>query len=180
MSSDGFVFDVQPLKEGTSIYLDGLRVILCQIVLIGHAASFFGVMSFIEPPNFPWIQSIAVVGFFWLSGFLICHSTLMRKQRENQYVFSDFFFDRFARIFSAYVPALIFVFLIDFVFISLYSHTYGFYGSFSLEVAIKNLLMLQKHPVELLTAPMFGSASTWWTLGVEWWLYMLFGSLCSG
>lgn len=166
---------VEPLEMGTSFYLDGLRAILSQSVLIGHAASFFGVMTFIHPPNFPWIQSIAVVGFFGLSGFLICHSSLLRKQESKNYHFVDFFISRFARIYSGYIPALLFVFVLDWVFIGLYPEEYRFYSAFSFEVAIKNILMLQKFPVGFLGAPMFGSASTWWTLGIEWWLYMFFG-----
>jgi peptidoglycan/LPS O-acetylase OafA/YrhL len=169
-------FYVEPVGRVASLYLDGLRAIFSQLVLIGHAASYFGVLPFIEPPHFPWIQSIAVVGFFWLSGFLICHSTLMHKQKTQRYCFADFFFRRFARIYSAYVPAILFVFLIDLVFIRIYPEKYTFYSSFSLTVAIKNLFMLQKFPVGFAT-PMFGSASTWWSLAIEWWLYMFFGLL---
>lgn len=150
-------------------------MLFSQMVLIGHAASYFGLMKFIGPPHFPWIQSIAVVGFFWLSGFLICHSVLMRKQMMEDYKFSDFFFSRFARIYSGYVPALALVFLVDFIFVYMYPLKYGFYYSFSIDVALKNMLMLQKFPLNSLSAPMFGSASTWWTLGIEWWLYMFFG-----
>lgn len=175
MQRDKSIFIVAPLEECASLYLDVLRLVFSQLVLIGHAASFFGVLPFILPPYFPWIQSIAVVGFFWLSGFLICHSVLLRKQGEEIYRFSDFFFSRFARIYSAYIPALFFVLLVDSVFIGLYPEKYGFYRSYSVEAAIKNIFMLQKFPVKPFSAPMFGSASTWWTLGIEWWLYMFFG-----
>ena len=175
MKCDSSFLSVAPLGDGTSFYLDTLRAILSQLVLIGHAASFFGVMTFIHPPNFPWIQSIAVIGFFWLSGFLICHSSLLRKQRSKDYYFFDFFISRFARIYAGYVPALLFVFLIDWVFIELYPENYRFYESFSFEIAIKNVVMMQKFPIDFLRVPMFGSASTWWTLGIEWWLYMFFG-----
>lgn len=37
--------------------------------------------------------------------------------------------------------------------------------------------MLFKFPLMALQYPMFGSASAWWTLGIEWWLYMAFGWL---
>lgn len=96
---------VDPLTEYSSVYLDLARFLLSQLVLIGHAASFFGVMTFMEPPHVPWVQSIAVVGFFWLLGFLICYS-VVRKLTRPGYSFSVFCVERFARIYAAFVPAL--------------------------------------------------------------------------
>lgn len=170
------VSPVSQLNPAASLYLDFLRLLFSQLVLIGHAASFFGVLPFLGPPYFPWVQSIAVVGFFWLSGFLICHSVLL-KMNDGNYSFRHYFIDRFSRIYTALIPSLLFVLGVDFAFVTFMPNEYPFYDSFSVTVAIQNLLMLQKFPVDMLYAPMFGSASTWWTLGVEWWLYMFFGWL---
>lgn len=167
---------IEVLTEKTSLYLDFSRFVLSQLVLIGHAASFFGVMDFFGPPIFPWVQSIAVVGFFWLSGFLICYSTI-RKLNRPEYGFGVFFLERFSRIYSAFIPALLFVICIDGLFQIMKPGVYGFYKSYAFDVALGNILMLFKFPVQILQYPMFGSASAWWTLGIEWWLYMAFGWL---
>lgn len=164
---------VQPLSSNASLYLDALRALFAQAVLYGHSSSVFGIAPFDRIP----IQRAAVVGFFWLSGFLICHSYMMRKQKYPEYGFFDYFLARFARIYSGLVPSLIFVAVIDGVFILLYPHLYNFYNSYSAKVAVANLLMLQKFPVPFLHSPMFGTGSTWWTLSIEWWLYMCFGWL---
>ena len=54
---------ISRLSDPASISLDLMRLILAQIVVLGHAASFNGLFPELFPPNFPWIQSIAVVGF---------------------------------------------------------------------------------------------------------------------
>lgn len=161
--------------DANKIYLNLLRALLSQTVLIGHAGSFFNVTKIIEPPNFPWIQSIAVVGFFWLSGLLISHSTFNKVQNLSHYSFSFFFAERFLRIYLSFIPAFIFVAVIDIFYINYFFDQYQFKETYTLEVGILNFFMLQKMPSPSGSIPLFGSASTWWTLSIEWWLYMLFG-----
>lgn len=163
----------RPLSANASLYLNALRALFAQAVLIGHSSSVFG----IPPFDRITIQRVSVVGFFWLSGFLICYSLMMRKQRYPDYSFLDYFIARFSRIYSGLIPAMLFVAVIDGVFILTYPHLYQFYSAYSVGTAVENLMMLQKYPVPALYSPMFGTGSTWWTLSIEWWLYMCFGWL---
>ncbi len=164
------------LTPANSVFLDFLRAVLAQLVLIGHGISLFGVLPGLHPPFFPWIQSFAVVGFFWLSGFLISHSVQTRRT-DPGYRFRDFFIDRFARIYSGFVPAIAIVTIADLVFLAIDADAYRFGRHFDVPTAIQNLFMLQKFPVGLIGTSLFGSGSTWWTLGIEWWIYMFFGWL---
>lgn len=164
------------LTPSSSTFLDLLRAVLAQLVLIGHAISLFGVLPVLHPPFFPWIQSFAVVGFFWLSGFLISHSVQNRRV-DPGYGFRDYFIDRFARIYSGFIPAIAVVAFFDLMFISIDADAYRFSRHFDVPTAIQNLFMLQKFPVGLVSTSLFGSGSTWWTLGIEWWIYMFFGWL---
>ncbi len=164
------------LSPSSSTFLDLLRAVLAQLVLVGHGLSLFGVLPGLHPPFFPWMQSFAVVGFFWLSGFLISHSVQNRRIDPN-YRFRDYFVDRFARIYSGLVPAMAVVVLADLVVISIDAEAYRFSRHFDVPTAIQNLFMLQKFPVGIIGTSLFGSGSTWWTLGIEWWIYMFFGWL---
>lgn len=61
LEMDKSKLEILKLSEASSLYLDILRVLLSQCVLLGHAFSFFGLFSFLGPLGFPWIQSIAVL-----------------------------------------------------------------------------------------------------------------------
>jgi peptidoglycan/LPS O-acetylase OafA/YrhL len=175
MQTSPIHLSVDPINNSASVYLDTLRLLFAQLVVIGHGASFFSVLSFLHPPNFPWIQSIAVVGFFWLSGFLICYSIIGHTKRNKNYGFLNYFIARFSRIYSAFIPSFLFVLIFDGLFQWTHPGVYGFTSSYDFSVAGKNLLMLHKFPIPAISSPMFGSGSTWWTLGIEWWMYMFFG-----
>jgi len=71
------------LQSGGHDILDMLRGLASQLVLVGHAMSYFGVMKILHPPNFPWIQNIAVVVFFILSGFVITRSVVIRTAESG-------------------------------------------------------------------------------------------------
>ncbi|MBU1322771.1 acyltransferase, partial [Patescibacteria group bacterium] len=62
------------LTSASSVALDLIRVILIQLVLFGHLNGYFHLVNWLSPPVFPFIQNIAVSGFFLLSGFLISYS----------------------------------------------------------------------------------------------------------
>ena len=68
------------LTESNSIFLDLIRGLSSQLVVVGHGISFFGIFTSFHQPNFPWIQNIAVLIFFILSGFLISYSTFRKKK----------------------------------------------------------------------------------------------------
>jgi len=167
------------LKEGSSIILDFIRGVSAQVVVIGHGISFFGIFTFLHEPNFPWMQNIAVLIFFLLSGFLISYSTI-RKTSSNNYSFSYYFADRFSRIYTAFVPAIIFVLIIDLISQGINSEIYNYNNAFNLKTFIGNVFMFQDYPVfQILSYKLtsFGSARPFWTLAIEWWIYLSFGYL---
>lgn len=118
--------------------------------------------------------------FFVLSGFLITYATL---RKPPGFTFAEFFIDRFARIYSAYLIVLLLVWLIDRYAISLDPAAYQHAAAFDWRTFVGNVLMLQDHPRpevhqvfgQAITS--FGSARPFWTLAIEWWIYMCFGWL---
>lgn len=95
-----------------SFALDLLRVFAAELVCIFHAIAFFKV-DWLRNPHLPPMQNFGVCVFFVLSGFLIAY-TLMKKSEDPDYGFPDYLIDRVARIYSGWVPALIFVAVVDF------------------------------------------------------------------
>lgn len=168
------------LNNNTSIFLDALRAFSAQLVLIGHLTTHLKItIPYFDSQT--WgasIQYIGVLIFFILSGFLIAY-TIDRKQPT----FQRYFIDRFTRIYSGFIPAILFVALIDGLVIvttKKYEHT----AAYNLLHFVGNLLMLQKFPLidDLCKDCLdnFGSGIPFWTLAVEWWLYCLYGYLLLG
>ncbi|NIH23361.1 acyltransferase [Providencia heimbachae] len=170
------------LSVRESICLDLIRAIASQVVVIGHGISFMGIFKFLHEPNFPWMQNMAVVVFFVLSGFVITYSTRI-KSADPQYSFFDFFTDRASRIFSAYIVAMFIVFAIDSLSIYLDSDKYTYYHAFNISTFFANFVMLQDYPLfgisylKEFQHTSFGSARIFWTISIEWWIYMFFGVL---
>src|SRR5690349_17916954 len=126
---------------------------------------------------------MGVLVFFILSGFLVC-SSVVQKWDRSDYRFEHFLIDRFCRIFVAFVPALVFVAAVDAV---LRAHPgYPFRSDYSIGTWLGNLVMLQDYPVfqvlRRLGVPEqwwffrpFGSGRPFWTVSIEWWIYLCFG-----
>lgn len=177
------------LGGGASLVLDALRGGAAQAVVVGHAISFLGIWPQLEPPEVPWVQDTAVVVFFVLSGLLITHSVRRRSaDPRRRYLPSDYVIDRFSRIYTAYLPALLFVVVVDALGRALAPEVFGGYEQASGPVAfVVNLLMLQDFPLltwavtevggdaELVAA--YGTARPFWTVAVEWWIYLAVGWL---
>lgn len=187
------------LNASQSAYLDFLRGIAAQIVLLGHASILFLNGSSLYHAD---LQVGAVMAFFLLSGFLISY-TVFRRYNDSSFNFRHYFIDRFARIFTAFIPALVFVALLDAYSLSLpaaewlrtappengfgaVEWTKGLFHNYSLQYWLGNVLMLQEFPLFQIARlagieensffiKSFGSASPFWTISIEWWLYMLFG-----
>ncbi len=168
------------LTEGSSLFLDLIRAISVQLVVVGHGISFCSIAMFLHPPHFPWMQNIAVVIFFILSGYLISNSIFYKLSTDINYSFTSYFIDRFSRIYSAFIPALLLIFAIDFVNIRLSPATYNYSDAFDYKTFIGNLFMFQDFPFLKylhLKITSFGSARPLWTLAIEWWIYLWFGVL---
>ncbi|MEI9984549.1 MAG: acyltransferase [Aliidongia sp.] len=162
-------------------YLNFIRAAAAQIVLIGHASGYF--LSGLERDGH--LETFGVLVFFLLSGFLITSSVLQKLDRP-EYGFGHYLIDRFCRIFSGYVPALLFVAAVDATLRTLPDYPYA--ASATPLTWFGNLLMLQEYPVFQILHRLgvaqqswfieaFGSGRPFWTVAIEWWLYLGFGYL---
>ncbi len=173
--------DKLKLTNSSSIALDLIRACSSQIVLIGHSLSFFEIVTSNDEKNNLLIQNFGVLIFYILSGFLISYSTF--NKLEGSYNFKNYFVDRFVRIYSAYLPILILIFLFDFfVFSFLLPQSYPHFESLNLKTFLGNLFMLQDFQLfkaieftKSLHISSLGSGRPLWTLALEWWFYMFFG-----
>ena len=131
------------------------------------------------------LGGVAVLLFFALSGLLICYS-LLNKLKNERYRFRNFFVDRFSRIYSGLVPALLLT--AGFVLV-IYFTNQAYFDSLCTMQSTPSLLnfgmtlgMVDRFPASLfgLSLPFpvvtpFGFNGILWTLVVEWWIYMIFG-----
>ena len=166
------MFTLDRTKNDTSVTLDLLRACAAQMVCIGHAITFF--MWQWRPTNLPLLQNVGVLLFFILSGFLITF-TLIERSENPEYGFVQFCIDRFARIYSGLVPALIVVFVIDRLVISLGGDDPASPLFHGIKTLCANLLMLEGYQgiiPGIFRWPIFGSASPLWTLAIEWHIYI--------
>ncbi len=128
----------------------------------------------------------AVIVFFVISGFLVGGGAL-QAWRQRSYSFSDYFLQRFSRIYVVLLPALVLGLLLDsygrghFDGSGIYSrpgllHTMSLADGFTLNLSFKvffgNLLQLQTMLVSCL-----GTNVPLWSLAFEWWYYCLFGMI---
>lgn len=170
------MFSLDQSKNDTSSMLDLLRAVAAQMVCVGHGMVFF--FSQWAPSQLPFMQNVGVLLFFLISGFLITY-TLIERSRNPHYDFWRFCVERFARIYSGLLPALVVVIIVDSVVIYL-TNDPNISRYFTLKTLIANLFMLEAYrgifPNILRWSP-FGSASPLWTLAVEWHIYMFVGAV---
>jgi len=143
------------------------------------------------------LGGVAVLLFFALSGLLICYSAL-NKLGNPAYGFRNFFVDRFSRIYSGLLPAMLIGAIIA---AAIYGTNYSYFVYLSSMQSPPSLLtfgmtlgMLERFPVTFfdsllspfgLSFPLpnvtpFGFNGILWTLAVEWWIYMVFGWFVMG
>jgi peptidoglycan/LPS O-acetylase OafA/YrhL len=161
----------------TSLSLDLLRAVAAQMVCLGHGFIFFHIAEQLRPPQFPFIQNIGVLIFFVMSGFLIT-AALLHNSANPDYGFARYFIDRFARIYSGLLPALLFVIVTDWITLWLTSAP-TIVPYYNLKTFLANLAMLEGYrgifPNKLQWST-FGSDSPLWTLAIEWHIYMFVGA----
>lgn len=158
------------LTDEQSLFLDIVRLFLSIVVVIGHGFGFFlNYFNGFFPKYFPHPQSIAVVCFFYLSGFLIVGSQI-NQEKNGQANLYKYLFDRGARVYVTLIPSLLFVAFVDY-FINKFSLIkVDLISNFSTaDIFFKNLLLLPSMP--------FGTMRPIWSLMYEWWIYLLFGGL---
>ncbi|MES1175320.1 MAG: acyltransferase [Myxococcales bacterium] len=182
------------LSEGQRAYLDVLRGAAAMVVLLGHGSMLFLNDGLLRQTR---VQSVGVLVFFLLSGFLISHSAF-NKSSDADYTFGHYFIDRAARIYTAFLPALFFVWLIDLQSLKLLPAPISaerlkqltwidnLPRNVNVTTWFGNLFMLQDFPLFQLARRAgvserswfideFGSGSPFWTISIEWWLYITFG-----
>ena len=171
---------VDATNQAQSQYLDVLRGVAAQLVLLQHAVVYSFPASGYDQFGF---GALGVLVFFLLSGFLITH-TVAARVRRGAYSLSEFLVSRFSRIFTPYVPAILLVALLDWFMVG--SPLYEYAADYTWWTAIANVLMLQDFPLfqvlRRLHVPeqpwffrSFGSGRQFWTVSIEWWIYVLVG-----
>lgn len=183
----------QALSKGQILYLNVLRSVAANIVLVDHILWLAskntkhnqGAMHII------FSSTTGVSLFFLISGFLITFSVITKIDSNKNYVFLDYFIDRFARIFTAYMPALFFIAALDFAvrdclfYLGENPTKLNFSDRYDIMQFIYNSLMLQDFPVFRILVRLgfssqswfprpFGSGGPLWTICIEWWIYMFF------
>lgn len=179
--------------EGLSLVVDWVRGLASQMVVLGHALNIFVPALFMQTqgngmmearPGIFYIQNLGVILFFLLSGYLITASA--QRNVKHGRTFADFAADRFARIFTPLLPALLIVWVGDNLL--LWSGQRSPYTDMNAGAhdLFLNAAMLAGNPalafaaqvtgLDWLSAPSFGSADQLWTVIVEWWIYMIFGA----
>ena len=170
-------FSLSPEHNDTSSILDLLRWGGAQAVCVGHALNFFEVGDDWRAPNAPYMQSMGVLVFFVLSGFVIAHA-LVRTASRPQGGLGSFVVDRFARIYTALFPAMILIALFDGLLYWCGQHENPTYVTVSAFWGTLGMLQNYSGPFkELLAVPSFGSAGHLWSLAVEWHIYLFAGGL---
>lgn len=166
-----------PMSEMGSSYLDALRAAGANLVIASHVLGLY--FQIRDPYS---LGNLGVAIFFLLSGFLIMQSMLNWLNKPEPR-FAGFFADRFARIMTPYVPALVLIALVNLVLIDT-NHSQGGPNTGVLAF-IGNLLLLQDHAVfqGLEFAGMdvpwrirsYNSAEPFWTVAIEMWIYVFMG-----
>jgi peptidoglycan/LPS O-acetylase OafA/YrhL len=147
---------------------DAIRATAALMVLVGHALGIFNARHPV------WPQQFGVIIFFLLSGYLISQ-TLHKRLGQPQSTFLDYAIDRWARIYSGFLPAILFVAVLDYLTLRYFGHIAHpeVVTRLNPETFFANLFMLQAPGF----SDPFGSAAPFWTVAIEFWIYMFVGLL---
>ena len=179
-----------PPASDRSAYLDVARGVSAQLVVVGHALNlaFAGTMT--EPTasglwgprsGVFYVAELGVVVFFVLSGFLVTLTT-RRKLTRPTYGLREYVVERAVRIFVPFVPALALIVAADSVLLR--SGSEFVHVDLRPGTVVSNLAMLQGNMVTARLASAtdadllrfkVGSADPFWSVALEWWLYLAFG-----
>ncbi len=168
---------VPALSGAASAYLDALRAIAANLVVVSHIVLIHYNGSIRYGGG-----SIAVSLFFLLSGFLITQSMLNWQKRPGPRL-PGFLADRVARIITPYVPALLLITAANVLFITTK------WGAPEINTGVRpfvgNLLMFQDHSafqfLEMLRFDIpwrirpYNTAEPFWTVSIELWIYVSVG-----
>lgn len=173
------MLSLDPQKNDTSLMLDLLRAGAAQMVCVGHAVRFFS-GGFNQHWPLPLPHNTGVVLFFILSGFLITY-TLIERAKDPSYGFGTFLIERTARIYSGLIPALLLVVIVDGIMLHFVNDP-SISVAYNLPTFLANLAMFDSYRGSLSEFPItqwrqFGSATTLWTLAIEWHIYLFVAAI---
>jgi peptidoglycan/LPS O-acetylase OafA/YrhL len=152
-----------------SVWLDLVRFLAALSVAFYHFSYERFTDGFLSPVENSALGHNAVVVFFVLSGFVIFHSVLNRDMS-----FSDYFSKRITRLYSVLIPALFIVLLVDKFGELLYSDIYDGKSEsnyFFLRFIINATFLQEIHNFSF----RYLSNGPLWSLGYEFWYYVIFG-----
>jgi peptidoglycan/LPS O-acetylase OafA/YrhL len=186
------------ISQESSVFLNLIRFVSCELVVIGHFLTKYQPVP--AEPLFKLgttIGGVAVLLFFILSGLLISYS-LHNKLGNPAYRFRNYFVDRFSRIYSGLLPAILLGAIITMV---IYVTNYAYFVNLcSMQSTpsplnfVMTLGMLENFPVKFFNSLLsgfglsfpfpevtpFGFNGILWTLVILWWIYIVFGWIVIG
>jgi len=169
------------LSENRSDFLHALRWMSAIVVVVGHAQMYHHAVSERWPvPGSFWEYlgvhaHAAVIIFFVLSGFVVAYATERKVIQNQKYGISDYFADRWSRIYSVLLPAVLLTVVLDVVgayyFVSYSDPELIPQQQYWLRLAL-NVLGLQGNIVGRVQ---FGSNPALWSIAYELAFYALWG-----
>lgn len=170
------------LSPNKSDFLNLVRWMAALVVVFGHVDMYLGLFGGDSPEEwaaFGYLGShahAAVIVFFVLSGYVVTYAT-ERKIVKGDYGFRDYFLDRWSRIYSVLLAAIVVTLILDFI------------GGKISSAYHDPALIPQDGFVLRLIANVFGVQGIWgyriqlgsnpalWSVGYEFIYYLLFGGL---
>lgn len=165
------------INEKVSIYLDFVRGVAAILVLMEHLGSrlFLG-YGYLQNPSaiikllylLNLLGGPSVIVFFVLSGLFISR-TVLKSIVDNKWSWKSYLVNRLSRLYVVLIPALFLTLITD----MLASHFFD-YNRYSdnytnIKEFFGNLFYLQN-----IYVGSYGSNGPLWSLGYEFWYYMLF------
>jgi peptidoglycan/LPS O-acetylase OafA/YrhL len=178
---------MQKIPPNTSIWLNVMRALAAQAVVIGHANYLFFSYDNASGNKLAWLMSFfgsgahkAVVMFFVMSGFLIGGPVIL-AWRSNTFDATKYFVGRLTRLWIVILPALLLTALLDGVAFQygngahLLSSRVPFFPEWwasiepnSLRTFLFNVFFLQ-----MIIGFQYGTNLSLWSISNEFWYYIL-------
>ena len=191
-------FIKKSISQGSSVFLNLIRLVACELVVIGHFLTRYQPATAEASLRLGrTLGGTAVLLFFALSGLLISYS-LRNKLDNPEYRFRNYFVDRFSRIYSGLLPAMLFgTIIVVIIYVTNYSYFMQLCSMQSMPSLFTfgmTLGMLERFPVNFFNSLLsvfglsfpfpdvtpYGFNGILWVLVIEWWLYMVFGWIVIG
>jgi peptidoglycan/LPS O-acetylase OafA/YrhL len=184
------------LDRPVSVWLDVIRALSAQAVVVGHIHQIF----FSGMPSGPdWslqrlarsfvdgigsISHQAVVAFFVMSGYLI-GGRILHEVRNDAFLPGEYIVDRLTRLWVVLLPALVLTATLDWISFNLGAGAHimtsraPFYpawwettGPWSIATALSNASFMQ-----MIVGFQFGTNLSLWSISNEFWYYVLFPAI---